>query len=86
MRRILLLLGLAAAAVPAPLAADRHDCDQLRALVDSRLPAVSRELPYDLLDCHGISEIYLLLVRFDGTIFELNQRIEAVFRRYGLVG
>lgn len=85
MRRLLPVLGFAAAALPAPLAAEGHECRQLRALVDGRLPAISRDLPYDLLDCHGVSEVYLLLVRFDGTVFELNQRIEAIFRRHSLV-
>jgi hypothetical protein len=46
---------------------------------------MSRDLPYDALDCAGISELHLLLVRFHGTTFTLNQRIEAIFRRYGLV-
>jgi hypothetical protein len=50
-----------------------------------RVPAMSRDLPYAALDCAGISELHLLLVRFDGTAFQLNQRIEALFRRYGLL-
>lgn len=65
--------------------ADSHTCGQLRLSVEGRVPAISRGLPYDALDCAGISELHLLLLRFDGSLFMLNQRIEAVFRRYGLV-
>ncbi len=71
----------------APFAAstDSHSCDQLRLSVENRVPAISRDLPYAALDCAGISELHLLLLRFDGTQFQLNQRIEALFRRYGLI-
>jgi hypothetical protein len=85
MRHPVLGLCLAAILVAQPAFADRHSCDQLRGNVAALLPAMSRDLPYERLDCAGISEVYLLLLRFDGTRFMLNQRIEAVFRRYGLI-
>lgn len=77
----ILVFGLAAGSVQA----DSHTCDQLRLSVENRVPAMSRDLPYAALDCAGISELHLLLMRFDGTAFTLNQRIEALFRRYGLI-
>lgn len=76
---------LALCLLPMSAAADNHTCGQLRLSVENRVPAISRDLPYAALDCAGISELHLLLVRFDGTAFNLNQRIEALFRRYGLV-
>jgi hypothetical protein len=85
MRHLLLALGLSIALLPQPAAADKHTCGQLRGNVDAMIPAMSRDLPYEQLDCAGISELYLLLVQFDGPDFTLNQRIEAVFRRYGLI-
>ncbi len=80
-----LAIGAALCLLPISAGADRHSCEQLRLLVESRLPAISRDLPYDALDCDGISEVYLLLVRYDGTLLMLDQRIEAIFRRYGLI-
>jgi hypothetical protein len=80
-----LCIAVAAALPPTQVLADKHTCDQLRLSVEGRVPAMSRDLPYAALDCAGISELHLLLVRFDGTAFLLNQRIEALFRRYGLV-
>jgi|GEM_PF-3440893 len=85
MKLRVLAIGAALCLTPASAVADRHSCDQLRLLVDSRLPAISRDLPYDALDCDGISEVYLLLVRYDGTLPMLDQRIEAIFRRHGLI-
>jgi hypothetical protein len=85
MHRTLVALTLALVPLGTPAQADKHTCDQLRASVEASLPRIARDLPYDLLDCAGISEVYLLLLRFDGTAFMLNQRIEAIFRRYGLV-
>ena len=85
MHRILFTIALSLLSLTTPAQAVQHTCGQLRASVEAALPGMSRDLPYDQLDCAGISEIYLLLVRFDGTVFMLNQRIEAVFRRYGLV-
>lgn len=81
---------LFAAALTAAIAgngalADSHTCDQLRATTEGRVPAISRDLPYDALDCAGISEVFLLTNGFDGTRLDLNRRIEAVFRRYGLI-
>jgi hypothetical protein len=80
-----LALGAALCLLPVTGAAEQHTCDQLRRSVESQLPAISRDLPYEALDCAGISEVYLLLMRFDGTAFMLNQRIESIFRRYGLI-
>jgi hypothetical protein len=71
--------------IPVSAGADSHTCGQLRLSVENRVPTISRDLPYAAMDCAGISELHLLLVRFNGTTFNLNQRIEAVFRRYGLV-
>jgi hypothetical protein len=85
LHRILFAMTFALACPALPAKADQHTCDQLRASVEASLPAIARDLPYDRLDCAGISEVYLLLMRFDGTAFMLNQRIEAIFRRYGLV-
>ena len=78
---VVFAIGTAPFAAPA----DSHSCDQLRLSVENRVPAISRDLPYAALDCAGISELHLLLLRFDGTQFQLNQRIEALFRRYGLI-
>ena len=81
-----LALGAALSAIGATLAlADSHSCDQLRLTTEQRVPGISRDLPYDALDCAGISEVFLLTNGFDGTVLELNRRIEAVFRRYGLI-
>ncbi|MGP1356628.1 hypothetical protein [Roseicyclus sp.] len=85
MHRTLIALTLALVPPGTPAQADKHTCGQLRASVEASLPRIAHDLPYDLLDCAGISEVYLLLMRFDGTAFMLNQRIEAIFRRYGLV-
>jgi hypothetical protein len=85
MKRLLAAACAALCLVATAAQADRHTCDQLRLSVVDRVPAMSRELPYDALDCAGISELHLLLVRFHGPTFTLNQRIEAIFRRYGLV-
>jgi hypothetical protein len=86
MKRRLIAACLAAATLPfGPALADSHTCGQLRLSVEDRVPAMSRDLPYAALDCAGISELHLLLVRFDGSAFTLNQRIEAIFRRYGLL-
>ena len=83
--RFAVCLAVATVLQPTGAVADTHTCDQLRLSVEDRVPAISRDLPYDALDCAGISELHLLLLRFDGTAFLLNQRIEALFRRYGLV-
>ena len=85
MRLALLGLCLAAMLSTQPAIAESHSCDQLRGNVAALVPAMSCDLPFYRLDCAGISEVYLLVVRFDGTRFMLNQRIEAVFRRYGLI-
>jgi hypothetical protein len=85
MTRLATAACLALCMLPHAAHADRHTCDQLRLSVENRVPAISSDLPYAALDCAGISELHLLLVRFDGTLFQLNQRIEALFRRYGLL-
>jgi hypothetical protein len=85
MKRRLISICAAICMMPVAASADSHTCGQLRLSVENRVPTISRDLPYGALDCAGISELHLLLVRFDGTRFTLNQRIEALFRRYGLV-
>ena len=85
-----LLCALALATSPiylSPVHAQLADptCNQLRSTVAIRVPIRARDLPYDALDCGAISEIFLLTNRFDGNASELSRRIEAVFRRFGLV-
>jgi hypothetical protein len=66
--------------------ADAHSCTQLRSSVSNAVPGISRNLPYDALDCAAISEIYLLTTtRRNLTQYSMNQRIEAIFRREGLI-
>jgi hypothetical protein len=88
MRSLLLGLSLAAALpmIPSMAAADGHSCNQLRQTVFNRAPLTTRNLPYAALDCHGISQIYALItLRNTNTHGRLENRIEAVFRRSGLI-
>lgn len=81
-----LTLALALPLIPVAANADGHACDQLRNLVRNNVPPISRNLPYDSLDCAAISEIHLLATANQHlSSFRLNQRIEAVFRREGLI-
>ncbi len=81
-----LSLALALPLFPVAALADGHACDQLRNLVRNNVPAVSRDLPYDTLDCAAISELHLLTTANQHlSSFLLNQRIEALFRREGLI-
>lgn len=84
--RVPLLILCLAAAMPAPAQATDTSCTQLRLTVRHTVPAISRDLPYHRLDCHGISEVFLLTIRSDEGILRLNRQIEAVFRRNGLIG
>ncbi|MDG4650321.1 hypothetical protein P6F26_17885 [Roseibacterium sp. SDUM158017] len=83
--RLAAALGLAAISMPQAAAADRHTCNQLRISVERSVPPSVRNLPYDQLDCAGISEVYLLLMRIEYDTMREAMQIEAVFRRYGLV-
>jgi len=89
MRSAILTLSLALALPLIPVAAhaDAHDtCNQLRNTVYNSIPVMSRDLPFAALDCAAIDEIHLLVtsgVRYSD--FQKNQRIEAVFRREGLI-
>ncbi|WP_224817184.1 hypothetical protein [Hasllibacter sp. MH4015] len=88
MRSIVLTLSLAMALpmIPTVAAADSHSCNQLRQTVFNRAPSISRDLPFGALTCDGISAIHLLLIRRNTyTPFDMNQRIEAIFRGEGLI-
>lgn len=87
MRSILFVLSLAMA-VPAlsttAALADGHSCNQLRQTVINRVPATLHNLPYAALPCSAISELHLLLIT-RGHDSNLSDRVEAVFRREGLI-
>jgi hypothetical protein len=90
MRTLILTLSLALALpmIPVMAQAGSHSdtCSQLRQSVVNRVPPVSRNLPYGALDCSAISELHLLLNRGSSyTNSYLSERIEAVFRREGLI-
>ncbi|MEJ6390933.1 hypothetical protein [Gymnodinialimonas ulvae] len=88
MRKIALGLSLAMALpmIPAMATANTNGCHQLRLTVENRAPLTLRNLPYDALSCGGISQIYSLIVlRSTNTHGRLEDRIEAVFRRQGLI-
>lgn len=88
MRPILFALSLAMA-VPAlsttAAMADSHSCNQLRLSVNNAVPPRIRNLPYHALDCGVIAEIFLLTSNRSYSRSFLSERIEAVFRREGLV-
>lgn len=65
--------------------ADGHSCNQLRQSVQNRVPLQIRNLPYAALDCGAISEIHFLTSNRSYSTGFLQQRIEAVFRREGLI-
>lgn len=81
-----LSLALAMPLIPGTANADAHSCSQLRQGVLNSVPLRSRNLPYALLDCGAIGEIHLLVTtnRHIGE-YQINQRIEAVFRREGII-
>ncbi len=88
MRSIILTLTLALALPLIPTTADAtaHSCNQLRQTVFNQAPPTTRNLPYGALNCHGVSQIHLLLT----TSGHRNQsfliaRIEAVFRNQGVI-
>ncbi|ABD53474.1 hypothetical protein [Jannaschia sp. CCS1] len=88
MRSLILILSLALALpmVPTMASADAHSCNQLRQGVVNRAPTNARNLPYAALRCSAISELHLLLNRANSySNSYLTQRIEAVFRREGLI-
>ncbi|MEJ6390934.1 hypothetical protein [Gymnodinialimonas ulvae] len=88
MRPLILILSLALALplVPGAAQATNHSCNQLRQTVLNRAPASSRTLPYGALPCSAISEIHLLIARRGNmSMGRLADRIEAVFRREGLI-
>lgn len=88
MRKIFLGLSLAMALpmIPTMAAANTNGCHQLRLTVENRAPLTLRNLPYDALSCSGIAQVYSLIVlRNTNTSGRLDDRIEAVFRRQGLV-
>ncbi|WP_461429378.1 hypothetical protein [Gymnodinialimonas sp.] len=66
--------------------ADGHSCTQLRQGVINNVPVTVRNLPYHALDCAAVGELHLLISRsHDYSRSYLTQRIEAVFRREGLI-
>ena len=88
MRSLILTLALSVALpmVPTMAAADGHSCNQLRSSVSNRAPLQTRNYPYHALTCAAISELHLLLIRSSSySNSYLSERIEAVFRREGLV-
>lgn len=88
MRTLVLALSLALALplVPSAASADGHSCNQLRQTVINAAPAMSRNLPFGSLRCAAVSRLHLLLsLRRADSAFQMNQRIEAVFRREGLI-
>lgn len=87
MRSVILSLSLAMALpmVPTMASATAHDCNQLRNQVRIAVPGDVRNLPYAGLDCNAIGEIHLLNSAHAGNHNFLSQRIEAIFRREGLI-
>lgn len=88
MRSILFTLALAMA-IPVVSSgaalADGHSCNQLRNTVRNAVPSTTRHLPYNALNCAGISEIFLLISNQSHSTRFVTQRIEAVFRRENLI-
>lgn len=87
--RLAILPLLAALALPAAAAYAQTGpdaCAQLRQTILNLAPATTLNLPYAALDCAAISEIHLLLVSNNQqTQNRLDSRIEAIFRREGLI-
>lgn len=88
MRTLILTLSLALALpmLPTTASATSHSCNQLRQSVVNRVPPAARNYPYGALQCSAISELHLLIS--GGSSYStryLSERIEAVFRREGLV-
>lgn len=85
MRSILFALSIAVA-IPAmsttAAMADGHSCNQLRQSVVNRVPATLHNRPWAQLSCAGISELHILLITSNNHI---SQRVDAVFRREGLI-
>lgn len=89
MRRLLAPLALIAAVpmVPTMAAADSHSCAQLRQTLINQAPITTRNLPYGALSCTAVSHLHLLVVRgiSNTSAGRLEDRIEAIFRREGLI-
>ena len=87
MRSLILTLSLAAALplMPTMAAADGHSCNQLRQTVLNSVPATLHNRPWAALSCAGISEIHILLLTNHSSGHRLDQQVDAVFRREGLV-
>lgn len=88
MRKIILTVSLACALplLPGVAQATNHTCTQLRQTVFNQAPTTTRSLPYGALPCSAISEIHLLIARRGNmSMGRLADRIEAVFRREGLI-
>lgn len=88
MRSLILTLSLAMALpmIPTMASATGHDsCTQLRSTVRNAVPLQIRNLPYHALACPVISEIYLLTTNRSYSHSFLSERIEAVFRREGIL-
>lgn len=88
MRAIILSVALALTMplVPSTAAADGHNCAQLRSTVLNNVPLTTRSLPYASLSCAAISELHLFLTsNSHRSSSYTSQRIEAVFRREGLI-
>lgn len=87
MRSLILTLSLAVALpmIPTIASADNHSCNQLRNTVVNAVPLQIRDLPYHALPCTVVSEVYLLTTIRSYSHGFLSERIEAVFRREGLV-
>ncbi len=88
MRSIILTLTLALALPLIPTTADAtaHSCNQLRQTIFNQAPPNTRTLPYGALNCHGVSQIHLILVTNNHqNQGRLTAQIEAVFRSQGLI-
>ena len=87
MRSIIFALSIAVA-VPAlsttAAMAEGHSCNQLRQSVVNRVPATLHNRPWASLSCAGISELHILLITGLSNN-NLNQQVDAVFRREGLI-
>ncbi|QBY02324.1 hypothetical protein E2K80_17570 [Rhodophyticola sp. CCM32] len=75
--------------VPAAQAQGAHECSgQLIRSVEARLPRLNHDIPVQALSCAGIVQIYFLLDQSNRGEIQRNylrQRINAVFRREGLI-
>ena len=82
----IIALGLTAPMMAATTAsATAHDCQQLRNTVRNSVPGDVRNLPYHAINCNVVGEIHLLATANGHRHSWLSDRIEAIFRREGLL-